>query len=166
MASLNRVFLMGNLTKDPEIRYTPSGKAVGDLRLAVNERVKQGENWVDRPVYLDVTVWSRQAETCGQYLGKGSPVMVEGRLQLDEWEDKQGGGKRSRLKVVADLVHFIGAPREGGARPARDGAPREGGARPGREAPADDRPEERPPADDFVPSPGGEGMPDEDNLPF
>jgi len=149
MASLNRVILAGNLTKDPEVRYTPSGTAVGDLRVAVNDRVKQGDEWVDKPVYLDVTVWARQAETCAEYLGKGSPILIEGRLQRDEWEDKEGN-KRSKVKVVAERVQFLGSPRGGQPRDAevRETKPEAAQA------------EEEPPAAsdrDFA---------DDDNLPF
>lgn len=111
MSSLNRVFLMGNLTRDPEVRYTPSGTAVGDLGLAVNESYKNkaGET-VESTVFVDVEVWSRQAETCAEYLYKGSPVFVEGRLKLDQWENQQGE-KRSKLRVRADRVQFLGSPK-------------------------------------------------------
>lgn len=111
MSTLNRVFLMGNLTRDPEVRYTPSGTAVGDLGLAVNETYKNkaGES-VESTVFVDVEVWSRQAETCAEYLYKGSPVFVEGRLKLDQWENQQGE-KRSKLRVRADRVQFLGAPK-------------------------------------------------------
>lgn len=111
MSTLNRVFLMGNLTRDPEVRYTPSGTAVGDLGLAVNETYKNkaGEN-VESTVFVDVEVWSRQAETCAEYLYKGSPVFVEGRLKLDQWENQQGE-KRSKLRVRADRVQFLGSPK-------------------------------------------------------
>lgn len=108
MASLNRVFLMGNLTRDPEVRYTPKGTAVADLSMAIN-MVYRTQDGSDREevVYVDVVTWGRQAETCGQYLSKGSPVFVEGRLQLDQWEDKDGQ-KRSRLRVRAERVQFLG----------------------------------------------------------
>lgn len=111
MSTLNRVFLMGNLTRDPEVRYTPSGTAVGDLGLAVNEtyKNKSGET-VESTVFVDVEVWSRQAETCAEYLYKGSPVFVEGRLKLDQWENQQGE-KRSKLRVRADRVQFLGSPK-------------------------------------------------------
>ncbi len=113
MGAVNRVFLMGNLTRNPELRKTPSGIAVSDLGLAVNEkyRNKSGE-MVESVCFADVVVWGRQAETCGQYLGKGSPVMVEGRLQLDQWKT-DAGEKRSRLRVRADRVQFLGKPRHG-----------------------------------------------------
>lgn len=114
MPSLNRVYLMGNLTRDPEVRYTPSGTAVGDLGLAVNEtyRNKAGET-VESTVFVDVEVWARQAETCAEYLYKGSPVLVEGRLKLDQWENQQGE-KRSKLRVRADRVQFLGSPKRTG----------------------------------------------------
>jgi single-strand DNA-binding protein len=118
MASLNKTLLIGNLTQDPEVRRTPSGTAVSTLRMAVNEsyRSKSGEQ-VEKTLFLDVDVWDRQAETCGQYLSKGSPIFVEGRLQMDEWTDKESGQKRSRLKVRAERVQFLssGQRREGGS---------------------------------------------------
>ena len=122
MSTLNRVFLMGNLTRDPEVRYTPSGTAVGDLGLAVNETYKNkaGEN-VESTVFVDVEVWSRQAETCAEYLYKGSPVFVEGRLKLDQWENQQGE-KRSKLRVRADRVQFLGTPKRSEAPIAPQGA--------------------------------------------
>ena len=110
MATLNRVFLMGNLTRDPEVRYAPSGKAVSEMRMATNRKYKTstGEER-DETCYVNVVVWGRQAESCGQYLSKGSPVFVEGRLQYEEWE--KDGQKNSRLRVVADRVQFMGSPR-------------------------------------------------------
>lgn len=111
MSTLNRVFLMGNLTRSPEVRYTPAGTAVGDLGMAVNEtyKNKSGET-VESTVFVDVEVWARQAETCAEYLSKGSPIFVEGRLKLDQWEN-QRGEKRSKLRVRADRVQFLGAPK-------------------------------------------------------
>jgi len=118
MASLNKTLLIGNLTQDPEVRRTPSGTAVSTLRMAVNEsyRSKSGEQ-VEKTLFLDVDVWDRQAETCGQYLSKGSPIFVEGRLQMDEWTDKESGNKRTKLKVRAERVQFLssGQRREGGS---------------------------------------------------
>jgi single-strand DNA-binding protein len=113
MASYNRVLLMGNLTRNPEIRYTPAGTAVADLGLAVNENFKNkaGET-VEQTCFVDVVVWGRQAETSAEYLQKGSPVFVEGRLQLDQWESQQGE-KRSKLRVRADRVQFLGSPSKG-----------------------------------------------------
>ena len=113
MASFNRVMLMGNLTRNPELRYTPSGNAVVDLGLAVNESYKNkaGES-VEQTCFVDVVVWGRQAETANEYLQKGSPVFIEGRLQFDQWENQQGE-KRSKLRVRAERVQFLNA---GGAR--------------------------------------------------
>ena len=152
MASLNKVLLIGNLTKDPELRKTPGGMAVSDLRLAVNRRFKTatGENR-DETCFLNVTVWGRQAETCAEYLNKGSPVLVEGRLKYDEWERE--GQKQSRVSVVAERVQFLGSPR-------------------GKNAPADapdmDVGQVPPPANEEPPAAGptvaAEG--DDDDLPF
>ena len=105
MASLNKVLLIGNLTQDPELRRIPSGTAVSTLRLAVSESFqnKSGER-VERTVFLDVDVWDGQAKNCAQYLSKGSPVFIEGRLQLESWDDKETGQKRSGLKKRADRV--------------------------------------------------------------
>ncbi|MDF7807833.1 single-stranded DNA-binding protein [Pontiellaceae bacterium B12219] len=113
MASYNRVLLMGNLTRNPEIRYTPTGTAVADLGLAINENFKNkaGET-VEQTCFVDVVVWGRQAETSAEFLQKGSPVFVEGRLQLDQWENQQGE-KRSKLRVRADRVQFLGSPGKG-----------------------------------------------------
>lgn len=124
MASMNKVFLIGNLTRDPEVRYLPSGAAVGDLRLAVNRKYKtqQGEER-EETCFVNVSVWGRQAETCGQYLGKGSAVLVEGRLRFEEWE--KDGQKNSRISVTAERVQFMSAPRSGadyGDSPASSGA--------------------------------------------
>lgn len=122
MASMNRVLLMGNLTRDPEIRQVPSGTSVGDLGLAINETYKNREGeQVESTCFVDVVVWGRQAETCGQYLSKGSPILVEGRLQLDQWE-ADDGQKRSRLRVRGDRVQFLGR-QKGGATDFGDGAP-------------------------------------------
>ena len=108
MASLNKVFLIGNLTRPPELRYTPSGTPVADLRLAVNNTyvTKGGEKRQDT-YFLTVVVWGKQAESCGEYLEKGSPIMVEGRLQTRDWETKDGQ-RRNVVEVVADRVQFLG----------------------------------------------------------
>jgi single-strand DNA-binding protein len=154
MANLNKVLLMGNLTRDPEVRYTPKGTAVAELGIAVN-RIYSGENGEKREevTFVDVTVWGRTAENVGEYLKKGRPVFIEGRLQLDSWEDKQSGQKRNKLKVVADNVQFLGSPRGAGS-----GGPDEGGetshSRPsgaGSSAPS----KNAPPAE-----------PDDDEIPF
>lgn len=108
MGSMNRVFLMGNLTRDPALRKTNTGTTVSDLGLAVSEtyRNKDGE-LVETTCFADIVVWGKQAEACNQYLNKGAPVMVEGRLQLDQWQNDQGE-KRSKLRVRADRVQFLG----------------------------------------------------------
>jgi single-strand DNA-binding protein len=114
MANLNRVLLIGNLTRDPEIRYTPKGTAVAEIGIAVN-RVFTGEDGEKREevTFVDVTLWSRLAEIAEQYLKKGRPVFIEGRLQLDSWDDKQTGQKRSRLRVVGENLQMLGARGEG-----------------------------------------------------
>ena len=149
MASMNKVFLMGNLTRDPEVRYIPSGAAVADMRMAVNRRYKtqQGED-KDETCFVNVSAWGRTAETCGQYLKKGSQVLVEGRLRYDEWEKE--GQKQSRLSVVAERVQFMDSPRraEYGDAPAAAGAQAGGNDDAGRPPPPD------------------EGGGDDDDLPF
>ena len=115
MASLNKVFLIGNLTRDPDLRYTPGGAAVCELGLAVNRRFTVNNQEREEVCFVDVTVWSKSAENCKRFLEKGAPVMVEGRLQLDTWEDRDGGGKRSKLRVVAEQIQFLGVRRDGGA---------------------------------------------------
>ena len=112
-ANINSVVLVGNLTRDPELRHTPSGTAVTTLRIAVNDRVKRGEEWTDAAYYFDVTVWGRTAENCAQYLAKGRPVGVQGKLTWREW-DAQDGSKRQSVEVVADNVQFLGSRGEDG----------------------------------------------------
>ena len=113
MASYNRVILVGNVTRDPELRYIPSGTAVTDIGLAVNDRRKNASGeWVEETTFVDVTLWGRQAEVAGEYLSKGSPVLIEGRLKLDTWESD--GQKRSKLKVIGDRMQMLGARGGGG----------------------------------------------------
>ena len=114
MASFNRVILVGNLTRDIELRYTPSGTAVTELGMAVNDRRKnQTGEWVEETTFIDVTLWARTAEVASEYLGKGDSLLVEGRLKLDQWDDKQTGQKRSKLGVVLDRFEFIDSRGEG-----------------------------------------------------
>jgi single-strand DNA-binding protein len=136
MGTMNRVFLMGNLTRDPELRKTPSGIAVSDLGVAVSEkyRNKAGEV-VETTCFADVVTWGRQAEICSQYLTKGAPVMVEGRLQLDQWQT-EAGEKRSRLRVRADRVQFLGR-RAGGTDAAEAAGKAKEGERVAAPAPAE-----------------------------
>ena len=107
MPSFNRVILMGNLTRDPEMRYLPSGKAVTEIGLAVNDRRKSPSgDWVDETTFVEITLWERQAEIASEYLSKGSPALIEGRLKLDTWETD--GQKRSKMRVVGDRVVLLG----------------------------------------------------------
>ncbi len=127
MASLNKVFLIGNLTRDPEVRYTPSGSAVGDLGLATSRKFKgQDGDFKEEVCFVSVTVWGRQAETCAEYLKKGRPVMVEGRLKYDDWE--KDGKKFSKLSVTAERVQFLGGRDGGGGDSGGGGAEDVGGA--------------------------------------
>jgi single-strand DNA-binding protein len=121
MASYNRVILMGNLTRDIQLRYTPAGTPVTEVGLAVNDR-RKGNNgeWIDETTFVDVTFWGRTAEVAAEYLSKGSPVFVEGRLKLDTWEKE--GQKHSKLRVVCDRMQMIGARGEGGG--GQGGGPR------------------------------------------
>ena len=117
MANINRVVLVGNLTKDPELRHTPSGTALCKLRLAVNTRQKDSNTgeWGDKPNYFDITVWGNQAESCAQFLAKGRPIGVDGRLDWREW-DAQDGTKRQAVEIIADTVQFLGSRDGGGAQ--------------------------------------------------
>src|SRR6476469_2939559 len=119
MANINRVVLVGNLTRDPELRHTPSGMAVCSLRLAVNTRRKDAATgeWTEKPNYFDITVWGAQGESCAQYLSKGRPVGVDGRLEWREWEATDGSGKRQAVEVVAESVQFLGSRDSGGDAP-------------------------------------------------
>jgi len=115
MASFNRVILVGNLTRDVELRYTPNGTAVTDIGLAINNRTKQDGNWVNDPLFLDVTLWARLAEIAAQYLSKGSSILVEGRLKREEWEAEVGGEvqKRSKIRIVGEKLQML-TPKNGG----------------------------------------------------
>ena len=167
MPNYNKVILMGNLTRDPEVRYTSSGTAIAKLGIAINRywSNKDGQKQ-EETTFVDVDAFGRQAETIGQYLKKGRPTMVEGRLKLDQWDDKQTGQKRSKLGVVLDRFEFIdsrseggggdfsgesSSPSGGGAAPAQGGggaAPAQGG---GGAAPAQG---------------GGGGFAEDDDVPF
>jgi len=158
MANLNKVMLMGNLTRDPEVRYTPKGTAVAELGLAIN-RVYTADNNEKREetTFVDVTLWGRTAEIAGEYLKKGRPVFIEGRLQLDSWDDKQTGQKRSKLKVVGEAMQLIGS-RGGGEGGGGGGGEYSGGGAPAKsQAPGPAKP--KPPVDPDL-------EPDEDDIPF
>ncbi len=118
MASYNRVILVGNITRDIELKYTQGGTAVTDLGLAVNDRRKSANGeWIDETTFVDVTLWGRTAEVASEYLGKGSPILIEGRLKLDTWETD--GQKRSKLRVVCDRMQMLSG---GGGRPRGEGS--------------------------------------------
>ena len=163
MASYNRVILVGNLTRDVELRYTPSGMAVTDIGLAVNDRKKsQSGEWVEETTFVDVTLWGRQAEVASEYLSKGSSTLIEGRLKLDQWE--QDGQKRSKLKVVGERMQMLGG--RGGGGGGGGGRPQGGQAsRPQQQQqqqqqqPQADPYSQPAPSDDFGPPPG-------DDIPF
>jgi single-strand DNA-binding protein len=147
--NINRVIITGNLTRDPELRSLPSGTSVCSLRVACNTRRKDNSSgeWVDKPNFFDVTVWGAQGENCAQYLSKGRPVAVDGRLEWREWEDKQGN-KRQSIDIIADSVQFLGS--------------REGGENGGRFTPQSDVPAD---TGDFESAPVGAGGSDDD-IPF
>jgi single-strand DNA-binding protein len=107
MTSFNKVILLGNLTRDPEVRYTPNGSAVASFALAVNRKYKQGDEMKEEVSYIDIVVFGKQAENCGQYLNKGDAALIEGRLQQRRWDDKETGQKRSKVEVAAQSVTFM-----------------------------------------------------------
>ncbi|MFM7243070.1 MAG: single-stranded DNA-binding protein [Planctomycetaceae bacterium] len=161
MASFNRVVLLGNVTRDPELRYIASGNAVTEIGLAVNDRRKTATGeWVDETTFVDVTLWGRTAEIAGEYVTKGSPLMIEGRLKLDTWE--KDGKKNSKLRVVGERMVLLGSkgdgPRSGGqARPQR--------AESGRGAsPAEDNYSQSEP--DYHGSQSSGGVAADDDIPF
>ena len=122
MANLNKVLLLGNVTRDPEVRYTPKGSAVCDLGIAVNRAytTDSGEKR-EEVTFVDVTLWGRTAEVASEYLKKGRPVFIEGRLQMDSWDDKQTGQKRTRLRVVAENMQLLGGRPPGGGETSGEG---------------------------------------------
>ncbi len=167
MASFNRVVLMGNLTHDPEVRYTTGGTAVTDVSLAINRyRTDKNTNQrIEETTFVDVTLWGRTAEIAGEYLGKGRPVLIEGRLQQDQWEDKETGKTRRKLKVVGESMQLLGS-RDGGGS-GGGGAPQSAPAQsaPQQSSAPQSAPEQRPPEESFYDSPPGGGDGDS-NVPF
>ena len=146
--NINRVVLTGNLTRDPELRSTRGGTSVCSLRIACNTRRRnESGEWVDKPNYFDVTVWGQQGENCAQYLSKGRPVAVDGRLEWREWETQEGQ-KRQSVDIIADSVQFLGS---------RDGGENGGRFTPQSDVPADTA--------DFAPAPAASGTADDD-IPF
>jgi single-strand DNA-binding protein len=157
MASFNRVILVGNLTRDPELRYIPSGTAVSDIGLAVNDRIKRGDQWVDEATFVDITLWGRTAEIANEYLSKGAPVLIEGRLKLDRWE--KDGQKHSKLKVIGERLQMLGSKEGGGGGPrggARGGSSRGGGG-------GDDQSQQYDDSEQYMPA---GGPPPNDDIPF
>jgi single-strand DNA-binding protein len=155
-SNVNVVVITGNLTRDPELRHTGGGTAVCELRVAVNSRRKNGQSgeWEDKPNYFDVKVWGAQGENCSNYLSKGRPVAVEGRLDWREWEAKDGGGKRQKVEIIANSVQFLGS-RDGSG--GGGGANSEGGGfSPSSDVPAD--------SSDFAGAAAGGGG--DDDIPF
>ena len=151
-SNINRVTITGNLTRDPELRSLQSGTSVCKLRVAVNSRRKDGAtgDWVDKPNYFDVTVWGAQGENCANYLFKGRPVAVDGRLDWREWEDKDGN-KRQSIEIIADTVQFLGS-RDGGGESSGNGFT------PQSDVPAD--------TSDFEGEKAGVGASSDDDIPF
>jgi single-strand DNA-binding protein len=147
MPNLNKVMLIGNLTRDPEVRYTPKGSAVTDIGMAINRNytLDDGEKR-EETTFVDVTFWGRQAEVIGEYMKKGRPMYVEGRLQLDQWEDKTSGQQRSRLKVIGDNFQFLGGRDDGGGG-QRGG----GGGQPQQAAPQQAAPQQAAPQQQYAP---------------
>lgn len=160
MANVNKVILIGNVTRDPEVKYTPKGTAVTEVGLAINRFIpaSDGQEKREETTFIDVTLWGRQAEVAGEYAKKGRPLYIEGRLQLDSWEDKQSGQKRSKLRVVGENLQLLGG-REGGG--GGGGGSRGGGGG----GDYDDAPPSRPAARPSAPSrPAPE--PEDDDIPF
>jgi single-strand DNA-binding protein len=163
MANLNKVMLIGNLTRDPELRYTPKGTAVADISLAINRVWNNEQNQKqEETIFVDVTLWGRQAELAQQYLTKGRGAYIEGRLQMDTWDDKETGKKRSKLKVIGESLQFL-----------PDGRGGQGGGGGGGSAPSE-RPQQsaRPPQQQrSAPPQGASAAPadeyqEEDDIPF
>ncbi len=157
-SNINVVVITGNLTQDPELRHTGGGTAVCELRVAVNSRRKDGATgeWVDKPNYFNVTVWGAQGENCANYLAKGRPVAIEGRLDWREWEAKDGGGKRQAVQIIANSVQFLGS---------RDGGGGNGGGNGNGFTPQSDTPTD---TSDYDAAPAGAGGASggDDDIPF
>jgi len=157
MANLNKVMLIGNLTRDPELRYTPKGTAVADIAIAIN-RIWNNEagQRQEETTFVDVTLWGRQAELAQQYLSKGRGIYVEGRLQMDTWDDKTTGQKRSKLKVIGENLQFLPDGRGGAG----------GGNRPPQQAAASSAPSDTGEAPQGATAASGDDFPEDDEIPF
>lgn len=162
MASFNKVILVGNLTRDPELRHIPSGTAVCEIGLAINSFWfdKQTNTRKEETTFVDVTMWGRNAEVAAEYLTKGRSVLIEGRLQLDQWDDKATGQKRSKLKVVGETMQMLGSKQDGGS----GGGSRSAGAQSsGSRSERRDEPSEPSGAPDFY---ADSPAPPQDEVPF
>jgi single-strand DNA-binding protein len=167
MASFNRVILLGNLTRDPQVRYTPGGTAVSEIGLAVNR------TWFDQKTnsrreevtFVDVTLWGRQAEVAGEYLSKGRQVLIEGRLQLDTWDDKETGQKRSKLRVVGENMTMVGGRPDGGGGGGGRGERPQGDAGRGESRGGRGAAESQAPTEEYHEGPPPDATP-EDEVPF
>jgi single-strand DNA-binding protein len=163
MPNLNKVMLMGNLTRDPELRYTPNNTAVANLGMAINRTWfnKQTNEKQEETTFVDLEAWGRTAEVLNQYLKKGRPLYVEGRLKLDQWQDKESGANRSKLKIVVETFEFLDSRTGGGGEDSGGGYPQQGGRASGgarsAPAPASAAPASAAPAHQPV---------DEDDIPF
>ncbi len=157
-SNINVAVITGNLTRDPELRHTGGGTAVCELRVAVNSSRKNGQTgeWEDKANYFDVVVWGAQGENCANYLSKGRPVAVEGRLDWSEWEAKDGSGKRQKVQIVAKSVQFLGS-RDGSGGSGGGGGGEGGGFTPSSDVPAD--------SSDFAGAAAG-GSGGDDDIPF
>ena len=153
-SNINVVVITGNLTKDPELRSTGGGTTVCELRVAVNSRRKEGQEWVDKPNYFNVVVFGAQGDNCATYLSKGRPVAVEGRLDWREWDAKDGSGKRQAVQIIANSVQFLGSRDGGGGGGNGNG----NGFSPQSDTPAD--------TSDYDPAPAGAGGGGDDDIPF
>ena len=149
--NINRVTITGNLTRDPELKHTQGGTAICKLRVACNSRRKEGEEWVDKPNYFDVTVWGAQGENCANFLEKGRPVAIDGRLDWREWEDKETGKNRQAIEIVAQTVQFLGSRESSGGGNGSSFAAKS-------DVPAD--------TGDFAPAPSSQSSGADDDIPF
>ncbi|MFT4637789.1 MAG: single-strand DNA-binding protein [Verrucomicrobiales bacterium] len=164
MASVNKVILIGNLTRTPELRYTPKGTAVTEVSLACNRKYRVDNEMREEVTYVEITFWGAQAETISKYLEKGSPLYCEGRLRLESWDDKETGKKRSKLSVVGENFQFLGGGRGGGASGPMN---EEDGGGQSYSAPAQQQ-SSAPPAGSSPPPSTGSGplAEEEDDIPF
>jgi single-strand DNA-binding protein len=165
-SNVNVVVITGNLTQDPELRHIGGGTAVCELRVAVNSRRKDGTSgeWVDKPNYFNVTVWGAQGENCANYLSKGRPVAIEGRLDWREWEAKEGGGKRQAVQIIANTVQFLGSRDGSGGQGGQQGDGNGGGG--GGFSPSSDVPADTSDFEGAAAGGGGGGGGSEDDIPF